>query len=163
MTRANTLESLWERVERGGPDECWPCALRPNTSGHRQMQVRGKAILAHRIAFFLTHGRWPEPCCLHRCDNPACCNPAHLFEGTQADNIADMMSKGRHNPAGLSVANARPRHGELNPNCKLTDEQVRELRALVLAKVPRKDLSARYGVTLPHICRILAGKERSAA
>jgi hypothetical protein len=53
---------------------------------------------AHRVAFWLEHGRWPEPAALHLCDNRPCVNPAHLAEGTQRDNLADMRAKGRAAP-----------------------------------------------------------------
>lgn len=51
---------------------------------------------AHVVAFFLAHGRWPHPKCLHKCDTPACAEPTHLFEGTQLENLRDMCAKGRH-------------------------------------------------------------------
>lgn len=50
---------------------------------------------AHRVAFFLEHGRWPMPFCLHSCDNPPCCNPRHLHEGTQKQNVAECRARGR--------------------------------------------------------------------
>jgi hypothetical protein len=55
----------------------------------------GKLQLAHRVAFFLKHGRWPKPCACHHCDNPLCIRWSHLFEGTKADNNKDMLAKDR--------------------------------------------------------------------
>lgn len=55
----------------------------------------GKPVRAHRAAFFLAHGRWPRPMALHRCDTPACVNPAHIYEGTAKENALDRSARGR--------------------------------------------------------------------
>lgn len=89
---------FWERVDKsGGPDACWPYMGARNRTGYGVVTRRpANPYLAHRYAWFLTYGRWPEPCGLHLCDNPPCCNPAHLFEGDRAANNRDMAAKGRH-------------------------------------------------------------------
>ena len=79
----------------GGPDACHPWTGKLDTSGYGVLDVEKKMQRAHRVSFFLAHGRWPKPCCLHRCDTPACVNESHLFEGTQLENIADRHAKGR--------------------------------------------------------------------
>lgn len=67
-----------------------------NTDGYGTIRMRGKAISAHRVAWILTHSEIPQgQQVLHRCDNPACFDPAHLFLGTHADNMADMLAKNR--------------------------------------------------------------------
>lgn len=80
-------------------DKCWTWSGHRNKLGYGKMTFcfsnKPKTVSAHRVAFALAHGRWPEPQCLHRCDNPRCVRPSHLFEGTQADNLADMRAKGR--------------------------------------------------------------------
>jgi DNA invertase Pin-like site-specific DNA recombinase len=92
-----------------------------------------------------------ETCCLHRCDNPSCVNPNHLFTGSQLDNIRDTISKGR-NRGGSSP-------GEKNKAAKLTEAEVREIRMLYNSfDISSKELSERYGVSLSCICRIVGNK-----
>jgi len=79
-------------------------------------------VLAHRMAWILTIGP-TSVFVLHHCDNPPCCNPAHLFTGTQTDNVRDMDAKGRR---GVPL----PLPGELNPNAKGTNGLVLKIRSL---------------------------------
>lgn len=89
------IERFWSKVDKRGPDECWPWTGGKFWDGYGWFSVAGAKKKAHRVSFFLQHGRWPEPCCLHRCDNPGCVNPVHLFEGTHTDNMRDRERKGR--------------------------------------------------------------------
>lgn len=71
---------FWSKVDIGAPDACWPYR-RGKTHGYGMFWVGGRNHGAHRVAFLLVWDRWPEPCALHTCDNPACCNPGHIWEG----------------------------------------------------------------------------------
>lgn len=72
--------------------------------GYGVVTVEGRSELAHRVAFWLAEGRWPEPCALHHCDNRICVRRSHLFEGTKLDNTHDMIAKRRGNVPKLSDA-----------------------------------------------------------
>lgn len=120
----------------GGPSACWEWLGWRDGCGYGKMTANGKRRGAHRIAFELEHGVSldSETIIRHTCDNPACCNPAHLVAGTVADNVADR--------------NARQRQakGERNGRAKLTREDVIRIRADVSAGVPKNRLAKAFGV-----------------
>lgn len=97
LQRDPDVHPFWRRVDRsGGPDACWPWMRVPSTGGYGLAKYKGRRRIASRVAWELTNGPIPGGMqVLHHCDNPPCCNPAHLFLGTVADNVADMIAKGR--------------------------------------------------------------------
>lgn len=134
-------EAFWQRVRRG-PDECWPWT---DTDDHRNTTVAGKLAGVHVHAWTLTYGDPGGRFVCHRCDNPPCCNPAHLFLGTPAENSADMAGKGRAKTGQRRRA--------------LTDEQVREIRRLYAeGGKSTHELAPIYGVTAMTIWKVAAGK-----
>jgi len=141
------MKSFWDRVDKTGECWIWQGYIRPDGYGIASRgRVRGNA-LAHRHAWELTNG--PVPADLgvcHTCDNPPCVRPAHLFLGTQADNLRDMVLKGR--------SNSRKIMGELNSGAKLTNAQ-----ALAIRADPRTErtLAIQYGVSHTTIGTIRRG------
>jgi hypothetical protein len=96
LTPQEHADRFWQKVDRsGGPDACWPwlgtCYLR---GGYGELKRNGKKLRAHRVAYELIKGLLTNNA-LHTCDNPKCCNPAHLYDGTQINNIDDMTRRGR--------------------------------------------------------------------
>jgi hypothetical protein len=89
---------FWSCVEIAGQDDCWLWLCAIQDSGYGTIYVLGRTILAHRVAWSLYHGRTPEKGIVirHGCDNPPCCNPLHLVDGTQADNNRDIAARGRN-------------------------------------------------------------------
>ncbi len=91
-------DRLWEKVEQKSRSECWPW-ISPSVHkfGYGLLYDGKKQTTAHRVAYQLIFGALSsESCVLHHCDNPACCNPWHMFIGSKGDNIRDAVSKGRH-------------------------------------------------------------------
>ena len=97
--RTNTIDDYWRNVDRRGPNECWPwTGATIKHSGHGQFTMANEKWTAHRLAWTIAFGPIPIGMhALHHCDNPICQNPAHLFLGTHAANVADMIAKGRQN------------------------------------------------------------------
>lgn len=84
-----------------GPCHIWTGAVR-QSDGYGTLTVDSKTEQAHRVAFKIAEGRWPEPCALHHCDNRLCVRRSHLFEGARQENTADMVAKGRGTARALS-------------------------------------------------------------
>ena len=119
---------------------CWEWTGGTNGGGYGvTYDSRGQHQLAHRMAYSLGKGRTGAALVLHRCDHPPCVRPDHLFRGTHADNVVDKVSKGRH------------RWGERMPLAKLTEDDVREIRA---SKLKQRELSAKFGVSQGRISMI---------
>lgn len=139
-------ERLWARTLVLGPDDCWPWQG-PLRNGYGQMWVgpeKGSKMRVHRLAWTLKHGPTPEGMDVcHRCDNRPCCNDTHMFLGTNADNTADKVAKGRQ------------RRGELQPSSKLTAEQVADIRRRKAKGESLRALSAAFGVANSQIHRIV--------
>lgn len=143
----NTPEKFWAKVDKsGGPDACWLWLGCKNNDGYGYLYFKGKLFRTHRLAYTLEIGPIPKGLCvLHKCDNPSCCNPKHLYLGTYKDNARDRDLSGRHNPA----------QGSRQWKSKFTEEQVinifnddRSLRVI----------AADYGVHHSTIWYIKAGR-----
>ena len=94
--RKDHPEDFWSNVDRSaGADACWPWKKFKLQGGYGRLTASKKSWLAHRRAWFLINGD-TDLCVLHKCDNPPCCNPRHLFVGTLKENTRDMVKKNRH-------------------------------------------------------------------
>ena len=118
----------------------WTKSLR---GGYGPININGKMKLVHRISYELHKGKIPVGMCvLHRCDNPKCCNPEHLFLGTNRDNVNDKMAKGRRGKC----------------NAKLTIETVNEIREKYIEISTCKQLALEYGVSYGTIYAIITNR-----
>ena len=129
---------FWAKVVKGSePDSCW-LWTGSQWLGYGRFNAEGKTVRAHRFAYAEHFGPVPDGLdVLHRCDNPSCCNPAHLVAGSHADNMIDREIKGRHNA---------PR-GSQHGRAKMTEEIVRDLRRRISEGEKANALAAEYGVS----------------
>jgi len=149
MTDLSRWQSLWANIDVREPNECWMWR-NPHKRGYVRIRWGdGPMQAAHRLAYEAAYGIAPGPLLVcHHCDNPGCCNPAHLFLGTQDDNLKDMASKGRST------------HGEKQPNAKLTPGAVRLMRAMwCTGEYAQRVLSGIFGIAQSHVSDIVTGKK----
>jgi hypothetical protein len=146
-------ERFWAKVDRRGPDDCWEWTGTKTRKGYGQIRVAGHNMQAHRVSYELNVG--PITAGLfacHRCDNPPCVNPGHLFLGTAADNSSDMVARGRTRAGGYFAK------GSARSNAKLTEHDV----ITILERLARGDshstLGRRFGIAPSLISGIATGK-----
>jgi len=141
---------FWNRIKIVAPTECWiwrgKYSTKPGSYG--KVVVDGRIKRAHRMAWELTNGHIPNGLyVLHKCDNPPCCNPSHLFLGTDGDNLRDCYNKGRRKPLA----------GKLNPMATLTESDVIEIRKRYSEGAKSIVLASDFGVSVNCIYRIFRG------
>jgi hypothetical protein len=159
-------ERFWKKVRILGKDDCWEWQAGLLNGGYGFFKYGDKNIPASRMAWILTFGDPKKLLVLHSCDNPPCCNPNHLFLGTQQDNINDMIKKGRQvvvsgNKNGMVLhPESRPR-GEKHPSSKLTDDDVRKIRKMIEDGFIQERIAEKFGVDRAIISNIKRGITRS--
>jgi hypothetical protein len=150
-------ERFWRFLTPRAPDECWEWQGSRDARGYGRLNRGGKHgahIKAHRAAYELEHGPFdPKLDVLHSCDNPPCCNPAHLFLGDAAANARDMASKGR-SAAQRGYSNGREKHA---------DELVRTIRLRAAVGDRHVDLAREYGLTGQYVAALVYGHRRRRA
>ena len=146
---AGDVAWFWARVDKsGGPDACWEWRAARQRTGYGAVWFGRRVVQVHRVAWTLTNGPIPEGKLIcHRCDNPPCANPAHLFLGMDDDNVRDKEQKGRANHA----------HSDARPSAKLTSDDVREIRRMLAGGLLQQDIADRYGVDASQVSRIGSG------
>jgi hypothetical protein len=156
FAQAPLVVRLWRNIDRRGPDECWPWTGSTATGGYGTIwrgDGSGKLIRAHRAVWEQFNGPIPENTAyhgavvMHSCDNRACCNPAHLRLGTQAQNLRDMGDKKRYRVPGL--------RGEANPMSRITDDLVRLFRS---SPKTSTELAREHGCSISTVSLIRLGK-----
>lgn len=153
LRRTPMTERFWAKVEKRGPEECWQWTGATNSHGYGQVSTGGKngrLVRASRFSWELHNGPIPEGMHVcHRCDNPPCVNPAHLFVGTRSDNIRDCWNKGRGRCDGGG------RRGSTNGNHRLTEKQVIAIRLAASEGAAQRALARQYKVSKTLIAYIV--------
>lgn len=136
---------FWAKVDKSG--ECWTWTG-DRVYGYGRVFTSNGRVKAHRLAWAVANNKTPGALCvLHSCDNRPCVNPAHLRLGTNADNNADMVERGQQV------------RGERNGSAKLTEANVREIRALNGTGLKRREIGDMFGLADSTICAILKGRK----
>lgn len=141
MALAERFNKKWEPVTESG-GWIWVAGIKDN--GYGQINANGKTKSAHRLSWELHNGAIPDgsgshgTCVLHKCDVKSCVNPDHLFLGTQQENMSDKCSKNRQSRI----------KGESNPQSKLTDSLVIEIRR---STSTHREIALRYGISMSQV------------
>lgn len=155
---ANTPEVLWSKVDKKGPNECWPWKGFRNKQGYGRTWMGDKGYYAHRVIYSLVHPgeiklsaprNMNKPgFVLHTCDNPPCCNPKHLKLGSHPDNMRDKVKRGR----------LPDYSGDKGPNCKLTMEDVFWIKMQKKYGATLRSLALLYDVSRSCISHLMYGR-----
>lgn len=158
-----TEQRFWDKVQK--TDGCWVWTGAKRNKGYGAFTYRvGDRLIqgrAHRYSYELHKGAIPPGLwVLHKCDNPACVNPEHLFLGTSEDNIQDMVKKGRHVSGGTHCgSDGEWKRGEIHHAAKLTEDNVREMRRLhIEGGWSFSQLGKRFGVNTSAAYKIVKRK-----
>jgi hypothetical protein len=143
-------DKFWEKVKIGKMDECWEWqGYRLPNKGYGQLKNKEFSNIAHRISYYLTYGEFDETLFVcHKCDNPPCVNPNHLFLGTNQDNILDSIQKRRF-PVG-----------EKNWKSLITDKQRKEIERLIALGKQNKEIGELLNIPPYFISNIKQSKYR---
>lgn len=151
------IARFWAKVNKDGPimphmaTPCWVWTAGKDGKGYGAFKLKGKQLSSHRTSWIIANKSiFPDAFyACHRCDNPVCCRPDHLFLGTAGDNARDRSSKGRSNS---------PR-GEIHGMVKLTTSQIIEIRAIYAAgEMNHRELGLRFNVSREAIGVIIRRK-----
>lgn len=139
-------DSFWNNVKKS--DTCWVYGKSSSRWNYGHVTINGKSVLAHRMSYTIHYGDIPNGMIVcHKCDNPPCINPDHLFLGAHKDNSIDMSNKGR----------GSLKRGEKHPGAKLKEEDVKEIFKLS-GQLSQRAIAEKFNVTQGLVQRILKHK-----
>jgi hypothetical protein len=160
-TSKPTEERFWSHVEKKELDECWEWQARKNMWGYGVFHIGLQTKLAHRVRWEIDYGEIPTGMCiLHKCDNPACVNPSHLWIGTHKDNSDDKMAKGResHKSTPKKPESKVYMRGSRQGSSKLKEENVIAIRIFYQLGSTLSELAKMYNISKSVICNIVHRK-----
>lgn len=135
FTDQEHAENFWRHSGKRGDDECWEWELARDRKGYGRIKLHRVSWQAHRMAWKLTHGEIPAGLYVcHKCDNPPCVNPKHLFLGTHSDNLRDCVAKGRHISPLRGMTHCKRGHQFTEVNTRRSGDGYRRCRKCAAAR-----------------------------
>jgi hypothetical protein len=171
-------DKFWSKVDRSDPDGCWPWTGLVDKDGYGKVRNNGRDTRTHQFAYALTFGNLPDdlPCVCHRCNNPPCCRPDHLYADTNAGNIRYRNSLGRHphgdthwtrlHPERLPRGDAHPTRlhpetvtrGEKHPRATLTEALVLKIMEMSAKGDKPKRIATTLGLNRSTVAHVIKGR-----
>lgn len=159
-TEAESIRRFLLRVDRKADKECWEWRGYRQPSGHGKIWFREKTDYAHRVAFFVANGYFPDEVVRHKCDNPPCCNPEHLIAGSSADNMADRRLRRRsawqQDRTGFAakIKAGKTKNG-VNSQRSMTYEEAESIRRERDEGATPSDLAKKYKISEQKVSKIV--------
>ena len=153
---AVNVNLFWSKVQIKGANDCWLWTAGKFRGGYGGFSVNRRTKKAHRIALMLSGVDVPDSSLVcHRCDNPSCVNPSHLFVGSPKDNTADMIAKGRKpSLKGTKVNPDKTMKGEKHGRSKLTTNDVLSIRQMLATGMSQSQIAEMMNVSQTCISKI---------
>jgi len=146
------IESFNKYVEVNNENKCWGWTASLSTHGYGQLHIKGKTYRAHRVSYEIFNGKIPKNTFIcHKCNNPICCNPKHLYAGNAFTNTQDKIAAG-------VLYSIPPRRGKDNNKTKLSEKKVSKIRVQIRKGISQRELAEKYKVTQSCINAIKVGK-----
>jgi len=167
MAKRSTEKDFWKHVKIGKENECWEWKGSKDDHGYGRVRYQGKEYKSHRLAWILKSGSTEDIFVCHRCDNPPCCNPNHLFLGTHQENMDDMVKKGRYGkkrnlPKGKKhwsyLHPEKTSSCEKNGSAVLDRKKVLEIREKAKDGQSHRSIAKEYGVAKSTVTFIIQRK-----
>lgn len=158
MTDPETIKSrLLSRVVVDQTTGCWNWTGATSKFGYGRMGIDNRTYSAHRVSYQVFRGEIPEGLCVcHKCDNPPCINPDHLFLGTHSENIQDAYRKGRVLPPEGDMSQYKKGHKAFNR--VLPDNQVVEIKRMIKAGIAPSEIARKVNVKRQVVADIKRGQ-----
>ncbi|MFA6325045.1 MAG: HNH endonuclease [Candidatus Paceibacterota bacterium] len=147
---------FWTKVDK--TKTCWNWLGSKSSKGYGRFKIKGKLYSPHRISYELINGPIPKGMFIcHKCDNPACVNPGHLFLGTQSDNMKDCFKKGR----GVTNIVPRFKKGDIPYNQEIKNpDEIRKIKIFIKENYPKislKEIAFKLGISYKTIRNVKRG------